>query len=69
MKIQELFKHISSEDAKTLRILANRLLKQGWTKKDVIAYLRCTEEVNPDLPELIALGRMTKLASKYKEMK
>lgn len=46
-------------DAGLLRADAEQKLAEGWTEHEIVAYLRCTEEVNPDLREGVALARMS----------
>jgi hypothetical protein len=42
-------------------------LRAGWPEDEVIAYLRCIEDVNPLLPEDIALERMEKIRKRVEE--
>ena len=44
-----------------------RLLDLGWEPADVNRMLSALEEVNPDLPEAVALARMRKIRAKYPE--
>jgi hypothetical protein len=39
--------------------------RSGWTTEDVINYVRCWEEFNPDLDEDVALARMRAISDKY----
>ena len=43
---------------------AEYLLRKGWNADDVLAYLMCYEDVDPNLPEDIALERMAVLRRK-----
>jgi hypothetical protein len=40
----------------------------GWLCSDAIAYCKCMEEVNPSLDEDLAISRMARIRSKYKEI-
>lgn len=42
-----------------------RLEKRWFTIDDAVAYMKCTEELNPSLDEDVALKRMDKISSKY----
>lgn len=44
---------------------AARLEALGYTFEDALAYMRCTEEVSPDLAEDVALRRMAAIAKRY----
>lgn len=50
-------------DFAMLRDDAARMLVEGWTVNEVVSLLRCTEEVNPDLAEDVALRRMSQIRS------
>lgn len=41
------------------------LLDDGFSLEDAVKYVRCWEEVTPELEESIALGRMKEIGSKY----
>jgi hypothetical protein len=38
---------------------------RGFTVEDAVAYVRCIEDVNPDLDEDVALARMSEISKKY----
>ena len=44
---------------------AGFLFDDGYSLEDAIAYLKCTEEVNPNLDEDTALARMHEIYIKY----
>ena len=41
-------------------------LEAGWSRVDIISFLRQTEEFNPELPEDIALSRMADIDKRNK---
>lgn len=47
--------------------IANQLFHRGYTIDDAVAYVTCFEEVQPSLPEEIALARMEKIEAKYQK--
>lgn len=40
-----------------------RFFKKGWTISETVAFLRLTEEVNPELSEEFALRRMAEITA------
>ncbi len=58
----------SLEDIFFMKCMIAGLHTQGWLRHDAIAYCKCMEEVNPSLDEEIALARMARIRSKYKEI-
>jgi hypothetical protein len=43
----------------------DELLKAGWANIDVYRYIRCTEEIDPRLPETKALDIMANISKPY----
>lgn len=43
----------------------SELIDIGLSDEDIIAYVNCFEEINPELSEEIALRRMDDILSKY----
>jgi hypothetical protein len=69
MKLQSVMTQIMIPDPIDTEFVireAQRLLDAGYTTEDAVAYLKNLEEVNPTLPENVALRRMKKISSKYR---
>ena len=58
---------IQPSDLAGVRSAVATCFYQGFTLDDATHFALCMEEVSPDLPELIALRRMSALREKYKE--
>ena len=56
---------IDDDDKRQLLREADRLLEKQWAERDIISYLKYTEEINPDLEEDYALSKMGKIREKY----
>ena len=56
---------IDPEELKFVLMGCAQSQREGFSVDDAARYLRCTEHVNPDLDEDIALARMAKIRSKY----
>lgn len=55
-------KNITSEhDIDHLKFVARMCYDNGFKVKEAVAYCKCTEEYNPELPEDIALDRMREI--------
>jgi len=48
---------------------AKNLLNDGWSIPDIVSYISCMEEINPDLDEDIAVSRMVAIRNKYPDNK
>lgn len=66
LKASGLGTDLTANDWSQLEATAERLLSDGWSALDVRTYLRCTEELNPELSEQVALARMSQIEKKYK---
>jgi len=55
----------SSNSPSSTRQCAEQCLARGFTLEDTVAFLRATEEVNPELDEEVALRRMHAIEAKY----
>ena len=64
-RIGALSDNLTAADKEFLEIWAKFKKEDGWSDDDVIAFLRCTEEVSPELPEDVALARMDRIYEKY----
>jgi len=53
------------EDKVLAENLAKRYLNAGWSPVDIVKFIMCIENFNPDLDESIALSRMAAIRSKY----
>lgn len=42
--------------------LEQRLVDDDWTEGEIRRYLNCTEELNPELDEAVAIKRMTQIS-------
>ena len=57
-----------SPDEKDRRTITDSVIKlqdKGFSDKDILSYMSCTEEVSPCLDEDIALRRMKEISKKY----
>jgi hypothetical protein len=54
---------LSSETLVLVTRDAARKLAAGWTADEVVAHMRNIEEINPELPEDLALARMRRTAA------
>lgn len=43
-----------------------RMHREGWSVVDAISFFRCTEDIDPRVPEYEGLRKMEKLRNKYK---
>lgn len=57
---------LSEKDWEFFENTAGALLKAGWTENDIVAFLKCTEEFNPELDEETALERMALITCRYR---
>lgn len=51
------------EDAQLIRDNSKDLLKRGWMPSEIVSVQLCTEHVNKDIPEDVALARMAVIES------
>lgn len=51
----------------SIRYAIHQLYEFEFSIDDAVAYMKCTEEVNPHLSEEIALSRMSQIGNKYKK--
>jgi len=56
---------IDPKEIKYVLMCCEQCQREGFSIEDAARYCRCTEHVNPDLDEDIALARMAKIRSKY----
>lgn len=69
--VQRVFKKLpvlAAEYKEQNEHLIRQRFQKGWSFEDVIAWERCTEEVNPDLDEEVALNRMAVIEKKYEKV-
>lgn len=52
-----------------LRNSVVRLYEDGFTIQDAVKFMRCFEDINPELDEDIALRKMNSLKEKYHRMR
>lgn len=65
-KVMQSLPEIADEqDKKMIEANVKQLIALGVKLEDIIAYMKCHEEVNPELDEAIALRRMKAIADKY----
>jgi hypothetical protein len=57
--------HLSPSDLVPILNQIDRMKDRGFTVEDAVAYVRCIEDVNPDLDEDVALARMSEISKKY----
>jgi hypothetical protein len=69
LKLLNLGVGLTTADWANLTSTAEQYIQRGWSSYDVRSFLRCTEELNPELDELTALGRMASISSKYPRSK
>jgi hypothetical protein len=55
---------VDPRDLGMLRSTTIEMLREGYERRDVVQFLHCIENVNPDLPEDIALERMRKIRAR-----
>lgn len=55
---------ISDDDADSVKGGIKKHLKAGWTRAEIVAFMRNMEEVNPDMDEDKALKRMKEIRDK-----
>lgn len=65
LMLEKMLNTVEFEAAEFFRVYANARLEEGWSMNDVVAWLNCMEEFNPELDEKTALARMAAIQSKY----
>lgn len=50
-----------------IRSDVERMWRDCWSVYDAVSFLVCTEELNPEMPEDIALRRMSEIQRKYEQ--
>jgi hypothetical protein len=63
--VEHIIRKADFRDRHSLSELARRLSDAGWASRDIASYLLHTEEINPELPECVALNKMRQLREKY----
>ena len=56
---------IDPQDKFLAERLAKKFLNDGWSVTDIVNFIMCIENFNPELDENIALSRMAAIRSKY----
>lgn len=57
---------LDEDDNQTIACLIQQLAREGWSVEETASYCRCFEEVNPQLPEDIALARIEEIKTRVK---
>ena len=68
-KLTRLLDELTGDDHEIISGLISMLKEEEWLENEIYNYCRCTEEVNPDLPEYAALQQMTIIAQKVRSRK
>lgn len=50
-----------------IKSIEEQLIEDEWLEHEIKLFLNCTEEVNPDLPEDLALKRMSFIISEVEK--
>ena len=57
--------HLAISEIIPLLKQLDRMKDRGFTVEDAYQFMLCTEEVNPDLDEDVALARMSEISKNY----